>query len=283
MHEHGRRAGPARPPRPSRRWWRPRLAGLVGAVLAVALTVAACSGGGKASGVASLGSAGQATSTTNAGGSNAGGQAGYDLRQALVFTRCMRQHGYDLPDPQLEGNNVGLQLPNYQGQRAPKFQAAWQACRRYAPNGGQPQRPSAQERQQALAFARCMRQHGINLPDPQFSGDNIGQQLPSRAEQGSAKFKAAEQACKQYLPNGGQPTPADAQEFQQALAFARCMRQHGINLPDPKITADGIDQSPPARMDLDDPRLQAAEHACHQYGSLPPAKPGGPQRGGGGK
>jgi hypothetical protein len=215
MRDHGGGAGPARPPRPSRRWWRPQLAGLVGAVLALTLTVAACGGGGKANGVASLSGSGKATATTSAGGGKAG----------------------------------GVQV----------------------------------DRQKALAWARCMRQHGINLPDPQFSGDNIGQQLPSRAEQGSAKFKAAEQACKQYLPNGGQPTPADAQEFQQALAFARCMRQHGINLPDPKITADGIDQSPPARMDLDDPRLQAAEHACHQYGSLPPAKPGGPQRGGGGK
>jgi hypothetical protein len=208
MHDHGGRAGPARPPRPSRRW--PQLAGLAGAVLALTLTVAACSGGGKANGVASLSGANKPTATTSAVGSH-------------------------------------------------------------------------DDRQKALDWARCMRQHGIDLPDPKFSGNLIEQRLPSRAEQGSAKFKAAEQACKQYLPNGGQPTPADAQEFQQALAFARCTRQHGINLPDPKITADGIDQSPPARMDLDDPRLQAAEHACHQYGSLPPAKPGGQRDGGGGK
>jgi hypothetical protein len=33
----------------------------------------------------------------------------------------------------------------------------------------------------------------------------------------------------------------------------------------------------------DDPRLKAAKQACHQYGSLGPAKPGGPQGGGGGK
>jgi hypothetical protein len=139
------------------------------------------------------------------------------------------------------------------------------------------------DRQQALSWARCMRQHGINLPDPKFSGDNISQRLPTRAEQNSAKFKAAEQACKQYLPNGGRPTPPTAQERQQALAFARCMRQHGINMPDPQITANGIDQPLPRRMDRDDPRLTAAEQACHQYGSLSPAKPGGPQSGGRGK
>jgi hypothetical protein len=143
---------------------------------------------------------------------------------------------------------------------------------------------SQDDRQAALNWARCMRQHGIDLPDPQFSGDNITQRLPTRTEQNSPKFKAAQQACRQYLPDGGQPWPPTAQERQQALAFARCMRQHGINnMPDPEITASGIDQPLPRRMDADDPRLKAAERACHQYGSLGPVKSGGPQRGGGGK
>jgi hypothetical protein len=209
MHDHGGRAGPARPPRPSRRW--PQLAGLVGAVVALTLAVAACGGGGKANGVASLSGANKPTATTTAG---------------------------------------------------PK---------------------SKQEAQQAaLAFARCMRQHGIDLPDPKFGENLIEQRLPTRAEQDSPKFKAAQQACQKYLPNGGQPTKPNPQEQQQMLAFARCMRQHGINMPDPKITADGIDQPLPSRMRDDDPRLRAAERACHQYGSLGPVKSGGPQRGGGG-
>jgi len=181
-----------------------RMGLLPGLLLALALAVAGCGGGGggKGGGVASLG-ADQPT-TTNAGGGNAGGEAGYDLRQALQFTRCMRQHGYDMPDPQMEGNNVGLQLPNYQGQRAPKYQAAWQACRRYAPNGGQPQRPSAQDRQQALAFARCMRQHGItNMPDPQITADGIDQQSPPGMRRDDPRLTAAEQACQQDWRKGG--------------------------------------------------------------------------------
>jgi hypothetical protein len=141
---------------------------------------------------------------------------------------------------------------------------------------------SHDDRQAALNFARCMRQHGIDLPDPQFSGDNIVQRLPTRTEQNSPKFKAAQPACRQYLPNGGQPSPPTAQERQQAVAFARCMRQHGIDVPDPKITADGIEYQFPERV-RDDPRLKAAERACHQYGALPPVMSGGPQSGGGGK
>jgi hypothetical protein len=173
----------------------------LGLLLVLALAVAACGGGGKTRGVASLNGADQPTSTTTAGASG-----GYDLTQALVFTRCMRQHGYNIPDPQLENNNVGLQLPNYAGQRAPKFQAAWQACRRYAPNGGQARPPSAQERQQALAFARCMRQHGINLPDPQITADGIDQQLPPGMHRDDPRLTAAEQACQQSQPKGNKST-----------------------------------------------------------------------------
>jgi hypothetical protein len=171
-----------------------RLLALPVGVLVLALAAAACGGGAKGEGVASLGG-GKATSTTNAGASG-----GYDLRQALVFTRCMRQHGYDIPDPQMEGNNVGLQLPNFEGQRAPKFQAAWQACRRYAPNGGRPERPGAEDRQRALAFARCMRQHGINLPDPQLTAEGIDQPPAPGVRRDDPKQKAAEQACARSLP-----------------------------------------------------------------------------------
>jgi hypothetical protein len=170
--------------------------GLVPGLLLVVLALAGCGGGGKGEGVASLGGD-TATSSTNAGASG-----DYDLRQALVFTRCMRQHGYDIPDPQLEGNTVGLQLPNYQGQRAPKFQAAWQACRRYAPNGGQPRPPSAENRQQALAFARCMRQHGIDLPDPQITAEGIDQPPAPGVRRDDPRATAAEQACAQSLPPG---------------------------------------------------------------------------------
>jgi hypothetical protein len=124
---------------------------------------------------------------------------------------------------------------------------------------------------QLLAWARCMRQHGLpNLPDPQLSGDGGGitQQVPRGDGKGpnDPKFKAAEQTCKQYQPDGGQPGRPSPQEQQEALAFARCMRQHGINTPDPKITAEGIVEQPPTGMRKDDPRLRAAWRTCEQRG-----------------
>jgi hypothetical protein len=121
----------------------------------VALAVAGCGGGNKPSGVASLSGADTATTTTNARGSE-----GYDLPQALVFTRCMRQHGYDLPDPQTDGNTVGVQLPNYQGQRAPKYQAAWQACRRARWPGGAAARRRQRRRGRTARLFRFSRRWG---------------------------------------------------------------------------------------------------------------------------
>jgi hypothetical protein len=203
MHDHGGRAGPARPPRPSRRW--PRLAGLVGAVLALTLTVAACSGGGKANGVASLSGANKPTATTSASGGN-------DRQMALAFARCMRQHGIDMPDPQFNGNGISQEFTARRGGKGPddpKFKAAQQACQKYLPNGGQPTKPNPQEQQQMLAFARCMRQHGINMPDPKPNGGIEVKGGPGTVNPDSPKFKAAEQACQQYEPKGKKSTQSN--------------------------------------------------------------------------
>ena len=203
MHEHGGRAGPAHPPRPPRR--RPQLAGLVGAVLALTLAVAACSGGGKSNGVASLGGSNKPTATTTAKP-----RSKQDAMQAaLAFARCMRQHGINLPDPQFNGNGISQEFTARRGGNgpdSPKFKAAQQACNKYLPNGGQPTKPNPQEQQQMLAFARCMRQHGIDVPDPGASGGIEVKGRPGTVNPDSPKFKAAEQACQQYEPKGAKPT-----------------------------------------------------------------------------
>jgi hypothetical protein len=208
MHDHGGRAGPPRPPRPSRRWWRPQLAGLVGAALALTLTVAACGGGGNTNGVASLGGANKPTATTTAKP-----WSKQDAMQAaLAFARCMRQHGIDMPDPKFNGNGISQEFTARRGSNgpaSPTFKAAQQACNKYLPNGGQPPKLNPQQRQQLVAFARCMREHGIDVPDP---GPNSGGIVVKRSgangrnapePEDDPKFKAAQQACQQYLPNVG--------------------------------------------------------------------------------
>jgi hypothetical protein len=55
------------------------------------------------------------------------------------------------------------------------------------------------DRQKALNWARCMRQHGINLPDPTPDGGfpDRGRGISPR-DRDDPKFKAAQQACGQY-------------------------------------------------------------------------------------
>jgi hypothetical protein len=176
MHDRGGRGGPARPPC---RRWRPYLAALV-AVLALALAAAACGGGGN-------------NKNTDGVASSGGG----DSTQAdLAYARCLRQHGVDMPDPKADGRRTVWELPPGVSPDDPKFQAARQACRQYRENGGEVQRPSPQQQRQMLAFARCMRQHGINMPDPKPDGRVDMRGIDTDAP----KFKAAERACPGFRP-----------------------------------------------------------------------------------
>jgi hypothetical protein len=120
-------------------------------------------------------------------------------------------------------------------------------------------------KQQMLAYARCMRQHGINMPDPKLdAAGRAAQQMPRGVGPDDPKYKAADQACRQYLPNGGEPEKPDPQTQQQMVAFARCMRQHGIDIPDPK-PGGGIDADAAKGVDLNSPKFKAAQQACQQY------------------
>src|SRR5206468_7658682 len=104
----------------------------------------------------------------------------------------------------------------------------------------------------ALAFARCMRQHGVDMPDPSFNDNGNGgggfaikQGGPaSGARPDDAIFQAAQTACQPILDKAEQdmPRPSPEEEAKmrdQALKFARCMRQHGIDMPDPTFDDSG--------------------------------------------
>jgi hypothetical protein len=86
----------------------------------------------------------------------------------------------------------------------------------------------------ALAFANCMRSHGVpSFPDPggggggiQLDGTGVNPQSPA--------FKSARKACVGLLP--GRPGAPEATEgqFLAALKFSRCVRSHGLpDFPDP--------------------------------------------------
>jgi hypothetical protein len=123
-----------------------------------------------------------------------------------------------------------------------------------------------QMRDAQLAFAKCMREHGVDMPDPQ-PGER-GFQVVAPNGMSPRKSRDAEQACRKYLDAIKPPELTDAQkkEFQEAaLAHARCMREHGIDIPDPTFDSDGratmkIGKGSGIRPDA--PDFKRAQEAC---------------------
>ena len=92
--------------------------------------------------------------------------------------------------------------------------------------------------QAALAYARCMRSHGVpDFPDPDSSGNfNLDNDSVSSQE------TAANQVCNHLLNVGTQLNAAQTQHaLSQLVKYAQCMRAHGVpNFPDPQITNGGV-------------------------------------------
>jgi hypothetical protein len=90
---------------------------------------------------------------------------------------------------------------------------------------------------QTLAFVHCMRSHGvIAFPDPNGTGEIPKQQVVTARKADPSQFDAANNACRRFLPNGGNGETAAqiAQDWTTFRRFARCMRADGVpTFPDP--------------------------------------------------
>jgi hypothetical protein len=119
---------------------------------------------------------------------------------------------------------------------------------------------------QYLAYAQCMRSHGIpDFPDPTTSpAGGVAIQVNggpgSDLNHNNPTFKAASQTCRSLLPGGGQaPPPQSAQKIAAEVTWARCMRSHGLpRFPDPNSQA-AFDSS---KFDENSPAFQTASNAC---------------------
>ncbi len=139
---------------------------------------------------------------------------------------------------------------------------------------------SAKDREEAaLAFARCMRKNGVDLPDPGADGMIVVGDAPKAGEPVEAnreEMQKAEQACKKEREalqgTIGEP-PADIQD--KFLKMSRCMRRHGIDMPDPSTGGDGEVTVGVERSDFDDPKFRAAQETCRKEVGLPEPGAGG--------
>jgi hypothetical protein len=92
---------------------------------------------------------------------------------------------------------------------------------------------------QTAKFAQCMRDNGVDMPDPEvgddgrvrFGGPQAGGDGPADRD----KVQAAHEKCKQHLPNGGVPPKLSAEDLEKMRAFSQCMRDNGFpDFPDPQ-------------------------------------------------
>jgi hypothetical protein len=136
-----------------------------------------------------------------------------------------------------------------------------------------------------LAYARCMRSHGVpNFPDP-VSGEGIPKsEVVSAFEAvGKPKAVAASNDCKSLLPSGGlggQSNPIiTAPEQQDYLKAAACMRTHGYpNFPDPIFpSGGGVDVPIPSSINTRSAHFNSVARLCTKVipAGLPDSNPSG--------
>jgi hypothetical protein len=119
-------------------------------------------------------------------------------------------------------------------------------------------------------FAQCMRDHGVDVEDPQ-----PGEPMTIKGGPGDKdKMDKAQKACQQYMPGGGEMETPDPQMLEQVHKYAQCMRDHGIDMPDP-------DPNEPGKISINggpNPESQAfkdAEAACQHLMPQPRGKASG--------
>jgi hypothetical protein len=102
----------------------------------------------------------------------------------------------------------------------------------------------ASEEEMALDFVACMRDNGVDFPDPQVNADGSivlvpGGPLANGLDPGSTEFQDAVGVCGD-LVEGASFLPAnsiDQNELEDTLlAFAACVRDKGFEIDDPDLS-----------------------------------------------
>ncbi|CAM5479527.1 hypothetical protein SAVIM338S_03258 [Streptomyces avidinii] len=128
--------------------------------------------------------------SSSSAGSTGGGNGGADADNALKLRKCLRDNGVDAPDPKPGEDPRGMTLGAGADQEA--MQKAMEKCGMKGPGSGG--EISQAEKDKALAQAKCMRDNGFDMPDPEFNGNaRTGVSLPEGADKD--KFMAQLNKC----------------------------------------------------------------------------------------
>ncbi|MGE7389548.1 hypothetical protein ACQKM2_29150 [Streptomyces sp. NPDC004126] len=124
------------------------------------------------------------------GGGKSGGKGGggTDADNAVKMRQCLREHGIDAPDPEPGQNPNGMTVGG--GADPQKMQEAMKAC---GMSTGSGEGPTQEQKDKELRWVRCMRENGVDLKDPEYSGGmKSGIEVPKGQEKA---FEEAQKKC----------------------------------------------------------------------------------------
>ena len=206
---------------------------LVGAIL---FTISCGSSETNTSGVAQIREADRATAQENAGAasnvqnkatvinaevdSTENSTAKTDEEIATDFTECMRSEGFELPDPELNADgSVNVEAirdnliadPNFNFQSR-KTQQSLAECIPLLEGATFAQQPTEEElvefQDNLLQFAECLRENGLDVPDPDFNdGTNGIRTMLAEVDMTDSKVQATIAKCQSTFTDneGGGP------------------------------------------------------------------------------
>jgi hypothetical protein len=123
---------------------------------------------------------------------------------------------------------------------------------------------------EVLAFARCMRAHGLpNFPDPTSGGVFDKSKLQQTGYTGAQVRAVQDGPCKDILPTAAPSSPNSqtitTQQQQDYIDAIACMRSHGFsNFPDPTFSGGHVTLVPPPGVDTNSTQFTAAQHICQK-------------------
>ena len=186
---------------------------LASLVLVLALVAAACSDSVDSAEIASL-EADSANTSEDASASNAGGDPVAQSEAAmLAFTQCLRDQGIDIDDPTMDADGnmqlppINIEVPDIVADpdEAPdmsEFEDMIAACEEHLEGvvSTFSTADTTEIEDMFLAYAECMRDNGVDMPDPDFSS---GGGVIDLGAIGGEDFEAAEAACSPLLADLG--------------------------------------------------------------------------------
>ncbi|MBG0830333.1 hypothetical protein HS041_21440 [Planomonospora sp. ID67723] len=108
-----------------------------------------------------------------------------------------------------------------------------------------------------LKFAQCMREHGVDMDDPDGSGRISIKSRPGDQAKTEKAMKECQPLMESVIKDRGPQSPQDRDRM---LKFAQCMREHGVDMPDP-----GPDGRVQLRMQGGEQKFKEAEEACKEF------------------